>query len=143
MNTTNETNNPISETPVTAIVNQQPIMKRKPRFWWFLFYLLPVILVLIVGSLIQQWLLDSCADTPEDLRGECGAGWLQLIVIPVTYIATLFACSVAAVGVIHFAIYCTSIYKETNKSLMIVLGVLLGIVVLMGGSFLATGIIFR
>ena len=142
MNTTNEIDSPISETPATNRVNQQPIIKRKPRFWWFLFYLLPVVLVVVLGSLIQQWLLDSCANTPEDLRGECGAGWLQLIVIPVTFIATLFACLVAAVGVLHFAIYCTSIYKEINKSLIIVLGVLFSIIVFIGGVFLADGLIF-
>jgi len=142
MNTTNEIDSPNSETPATNIVNQQTAVKRKPRFWWFLFYLLPIVLVLIVGSLIQQWLLGSCADTPEDLRGECGAGWLQLIVVPVTYIASLLACLVATAGAIHLAIYCTSIYKETSKSLIIVLGVLLSIVVFVGGTFLADGIIF-
>ena len=142
MNTTIENNDSHSENPSVGTVDQHSIVKRRPRFWWFMFYLLPIILVLVAGSLIQRWVVDSCAEIPVGLRGECGAGWLQILFIPATYIATLIGCLVAAAGVIHFAIYCTSIYRETNKSLTVILGVLMSIFVLIGGFFLAIGVIF-
>lgn len=82
-------NNDSNQTVVQQQAKTQGTPKRKP-YWPFIFYTFPLIITMIIGVSTQLSIRDACLALPVESQGECGVGWLQIFVIPVTYIA-LFA----------------------------------------------------
>lgn len=124
--------------PPTASENKT----KNRRYWWFLTYLAPVLVVVVVAKSIQVWVVGSCTSLPKESQGECGVGWLQLLFVPATYAGVVIAWLVVFAGILHLSLRIASRQTTTSKVLLPVLGVLLAISSLFGGIFVSINYIF-
>ena len=127
------------QTPLQQIENPRPqsttspqtqmqITPQKKRYWRFVFYVLPLIVTIVVGTSTQLSIRDACLALPTESIGECGAGWLQIFVIPITYLALFVSWVIILTGTIHLFVKLSRDRKDSEKSLFVITGVLLGII---------------
>jgi hypothetical protein len=98
------------------------------RYFLFLLYTLPLLVVLAAGRTVQNWVVESCLALPVADQGECGAGWLQILIIPATTLALIVACLMLLAGLIHVTVTFSLKVRANARVLIITLGVLLTII---------------